>query len=101
MNEIVTLELPKHVVRSARAVAERTHRRVEEVIDLRVLEGITDQGRLACLPRTQEEMGPLREQSGQVEQAGDPPRAWGIDFEATFLLQTAETVSRNPNLRAI
>lgn len=32
MNEIVTLELPKHVVRSARAVAERTHRRVEEVL---------------------------------------------------------------------
>ena len=32
MNEIVTLELPKHVVRSARSVAERTHRRVEEVL---------------------------------------------------------------------
>jgi hypothetical protein len=32
MSEIVTLELPKHVVRSARAVAERTHRRVEEVL---------------------------------------------------------------------
>jgi hypothetical protein len=32
MSEIVTLELPEHVVRSARAVAERTHRRVEEVL---------------------------------------------------------------------
>ena len=32
MSEIVTLELPDHVVRSARAVAERTHRRVEEVL---------------------------------------------------------------------
>jgi dsDNA-binding SOS-regulon protein len=32
MSEIVTLELPKHVVHSARAVAERTHRRVEEVL---------------------------------------------------------------------
>jgi hypothetical protein len=32
MNEIVPLELPKHLVRSARAVAERTHRRVEEVL---------------------------------------------------------------------
>jgi hypothetical protein len=32
MREIVTLELPEHVVRSARAVAERTHRRVEEVL---------------------------------------------------------------------
>jgi hypothetical protein len=32
MSEIVTLELPDHVVRSARAAAERTHRRVEEVL---------------------------------------------------------------------
>jgi hypothetical protein len=32
MSEIVTLELPERVVRSARAVAERTHRRVEEVL---------------------------------------------------------------------
>jgi hypothetical protein len=32
MSEIVTLELPDHVVCSARAVAERTHRRVEEVL---------------------------------------------------------------------
>jgi hypothetical protein len=32
MSEIVTLELPDHVVRSARAVAERTHRSVEEVL---------------------------------------------------------------------
>jgi hypothetical protein len=64
----------------AGALAERqVHRRVEEVIDLRLLEGITDQGRLAGLPRAQEEMGPLREQSGQVEQAGDPPMARGID----------------------
>ena len=32
MSEIVTLQLPEHVVRSARAVAVRTHRRVEEVL---------------------------------------------------------------------
>jgi hypothetical protein len=32
MSEIVTLELPEHVVRSAQAVAARTHRRVEEVL---------------------------------------------------------------------
>jgi hypothetical protein len=32
MSEIVTLELPEHVVRSAQAVASRTHRRVEEVL---------------------------------------------------------------------
>ena len=32
MSEIVTLELPEHVVRSAMAVAERTRRRVEEVL---------------------------------------------------------------------
>jgi hypothetical protein len=32
MSEIVTLELPEHVVRSARVVAARTHRRVEEVL---------------------------------------------------------------------
>ena len=32
MSEIVTLKLPEHVVRSARAVAERTPRRVEEVL---------------------------------------------------------------------
>jgi hypothetical protein len=31
MSEVVTLELPEHVVRSARAVAERTQQRVEEV----------------------------------------------------------------------
>jgi len=32
MSEIVTLELPEHVVRSAQAVAARTNRRVEEVL---------------------------------------------------------------------
>ena len=32
MSEVVTLELPDHIVRSARAVAARTHRRVEEVL---------------------------------------------------------------------
>ena len=32
MSEIVTLELPDHVVRSVRAVVERTHRNVEEVL---------------------------------------------------------------------
>jgi hypothetical protein len=32
MKEIVTLELPEHVVRSARAVAATTHRRVEDVL---------------------------------------------------------------------
>jgi hypothetical protein len=32
MSEIVTLERPEHVVRSARVVAARTHRRVEEVL---------------------------------------------------------------------
>jgi hypothetical protein len=32
MSEIVTLELPEHVVRSARVVAVRTHRHVEEVL---------------------------------------------------------------------
>jgi hypothetical protein len=32
MNEIVTLKLPEHVVRSARAEAVRTRRRVEEVL---------------------------------------------------------------------
>jgi hypothetical protein len=32
MREIVTLELPEHVVRSAKAIAARTHRRVEEVL---------------------------------------------------------------------
>jgi hypothetical protein len=31
MSEVVTLELPDRVVRSARALAARTHRRVEEV----------------------------------------------------------------------
>jgi hypothetical protein len=31
-SEIVTLELPEHVVRSAQAMAARTHRRVEEVL---------------------------------------------------------------------
>jgi hypothetical protein len=31
MGAVVTLKLPDHVVRSARAVAARTHRRVEEV----------------------------------------------------------------------
>lgn len=32
MREIVTLELPEHVVRSARAVAASTQRRVEDVL---------------------------------------------------------------------
>jgi hypothetical protein len=32
MSEIVTLELPEHVVQSARVAAARTHRRVEEVL---------------------------------------------------------------------
>ena len=32
MSEIVTLELPEHVVRSAQAVAAKTNRRVEEVL---------------------------------------------------------------------
>jgi Tfp pilus assembly ATPase PilU len=32
MGEIVTLELPEHVIRRARAVAARMHRRVEDVI---------------------------------------------------------------------
>jgi dsDNA-binding SOS-regulon protein len=32
MSEIVTLELPEHVIRSAQAVASQTHRRVEEVL---------------------------------------------------------------------
>lgn len=32
MSEIVTLELPKHVIRSAQAVASQTHRRVDEVL---------------------------------------------------------------------
>lgn len=32
MREIVTLELPEHLVRSARAVAATTHRRVEDVL---------------------------------------------------------------------
>jgi hypothetical protein len=32
MSEIVTLELPEHVVRSAQAIAARTHRHVEEVL---------------------------------------------------------------------
>jgi hypothetical protein len=32
MSEVVTLELPDHVVRSAWAVAARAHRRVEEVL---------------------------------------------------------------------
>jgi hypothetical protein len=32
MGEIVTLELPEHVVRSARAVATSMHRRVEDVL---------------------------------------------------------------------
>lgn len=32
MREVVTLELAEHVVRSARAVAARTHRRVEDVL---------------------------------------------------------------------
>ena len=32
MREIVTLELPEHVVRSARAVAATMHRRVEDVL---------------------------------------------------------------------
>ncbi len=32
MSKIVSLELPEHMVRSAQAVAARTHRRVEEVL---------------------------------------------------------------------
>jgi hypothetical protein len=32
MSEVVTLELPDHVVRSAQAVAARRHRRVEEIL---------------------------------------------------------------------
>jgi hypothetical protein len=32
MSEIVTLELPEHVVRSARAVAARMHRRLEDIL---------------------------------------------------------------------
>ncbi len=32
MREIVTLELPEHVIRSARAVVATTHRRVEDVL---------------------------------------------------------------------
>jgi hypothetical protein len=32
MRGIVILELPEHVIRSARAVPTRTHRRVEEVL---------------------------------------------------------------------
>jgi hypothetical protein len=32
MREIVTLELPEHIVRNARAVAERMHRRIEDVL---------------------------------------------------------------------
>ena len=63
----------------AGALAERqVHRRVEEVIDFRVLQRIADEGRLAGLPWAKEEMGPLREQGWQVEHAGDPLMALGI-----------------------
>jgi hypothetical protein len=32
MSEVITLELPEETVRSARAVADRTHRRLEDVL---------------------------------------------------------------------
>jgi hypothetical protein len=82
MRETVTLELPEHVVRSARAVAARTHRRIEDVlvdwIDQVVaevpVESLSDEEILALCDmqmaaKEQEEMSRLLAQSreGQLD----------------------------------
>jgi hypothetical protein len=82
MGETVTLELPEHVVSSARALAARTHRRVEDVlvdwIDQAVaevpVELLSDEEVLALcdmqmLAKEQEEMNRLLIQSreGQLD----------------------------------
>ena len=52
----------------------KKNRGVEKVMDFRVLERMADEGCLTGLPRSKEEVRPLGEEVGKVEEAGNPFR---------------------------